>query len=70
METTQGTVWTFDDETESGEVALDDGSRLPFDADAFATSGLRLLRPGQRVRLQLDDGAVSSLTILTLDVPH
>ena len=49
---------------------LDDGARLPFDADAFATSGLRLLRPGQRVRLELDDGDVSSLTILTLDVPH
>ena len=41
VETTQGTVWTFDDETRAGEVVLDDGSRVPFDADVFAASGLR-----------------------------
>ena len=70
METTQGTVWTFDDETRAGEVVLDDGSRVPYDADVFAASGLRLLRSGQRVRLQVEGGAVTSLTILTLDQPH
>jgi hypothetical protein len=49
---------------------LDDGSRLPFDDEAFAASGLRLLRPGQRVRLELRGNAVAALTIITLQQPH
>lgn len=66
MSTIQGTVWSFDLTTTDGEVVLDDGSRVPFGADAFATSGLRFLRPGQRVRLELVDGDVRRVTILTL----
>jgi len=51
-------------------VLLDDGSLLPFPARAFDASGLRLLRLGQRVRLELDaDGAVTFLTIATLPNP-
>jgi len=46
----QGTVSNFNEDT-SGEVVLDSGRRVPFDAAAFAVSGLRLLRPGQRVAL-------------------
>ncbi|HEY7043428.1 MAG TPA: hypothetical protein VH419_07160, partial [Nocardioidaceae bacterium] len=65
-ETTQGTVWAFDPDAQSGSVVLDDGTSLPFDARAFAVSGLRLLRPGQRVRVEVSDGAVTGLTILTL----
>jgi hypothetical protein len=43
---------------------------LAFDAAAFATSGLRLLRLGQRVRLEIDDaGRVRSLTIATFPDP-
>jgi hypothetical protein len=70
VDATQGTVWSFDEETVSGEVVLDDGSRLPFDDEAFAASGLRLLRPGQRVRLELRGNAVVALTIITLQQPH
>jgi 2-phospho-L-lactate/phosphoenolpyruvate guanylyltransferase len=64
----QATVRTFDDQTHSGTVLLDDGVELPFGADAFATSGLRLLRMGQRVRITTATGGqrVTSLTILTL----
>lgn len=48
----QATVSSFNPATLSGAVLLDDGVELPFDAGAFAGSGLRLLRPGQRVRLE------------------
>jgi hypothetical protein len=66
----QGTVRSFDDVTRSGDVFLDDGTVLAFDAAAFATSGLRLLRLGQRVRLEIDDaGRVRSLTIATFPDP-
>jgi hypothetical protein len=68
--TTQGTVATFDSRAESGTVLLDDGLQLPFGARAFARSGLRSLRLGQRVRLELagsgDDLRVIALTVVTL----
>ena len=66
----QATVSAYDPETRSGRVLLDDGVELPFAADAVAGTGLRLLRPGQRVRLATTgegaDLAVRSLQILTL----
>jgi cold shock CspA family protein len=62
----QATVRRFDPETGSGSVLLDDGQVLDFDADAFAAGGLRLLRPGQRVRLDRDGGRVTRLTLITL----
>ncbi|MFI9051223.1 hypothetical protein [Streptomyces sp. NPDC053427] len=49
----QATAYTYDDATRSGSVLLDDGTPLPFDAAAFDAGGLRLLRPGQRVRIEL-----------------
>lgn len=64
---TQATVRTFDARTRSGSVLLDDGTAVGFGAAAFDASGLRLLRPGQRVRLERDDtGAVALVTISTL----
>jgi 2-phospho-L-lactate guanylyltransferase len=61
----QGTVATFEPDT-GGSVLLDDGSRVAFGAEAFAASGLRLLRLGQRVRLELGpDGSVTRLTLPT-----
>ena len=48
----QGSVHTFDPGTGAGSVLLDDGEEVPFPAGAFAVSGLRLLRPGQRVSLE------------------
>jgi cold shock CspA family protein len=63
----QGTVAEFDTDTHRGAVLLDDGTRVPFPADAFARSGLRFLRPGQRVRLECDQaGTVVRVTLLTL----
>jgi 2-phospho-L-lactate/phosphoenolpyruvate guanylyltransferase len=64
----QATVARFDDSTGAGTVLFDDGIELPFDAEAFRRSGLRLLRLGQRVRVELaaDGQRVVALTILTL----
>lgn len=61
----QGTVASFDDESRSGTVFLDDGSRLSFEATALEGTGLRLLRPGQRVRLDVVGANVRRLQILT-----
>jgi cold shock CspA family protein len=65
----QATVKEFDAETRSGSVLLDDGTELAFDADAFAAGGLRLLRFGQRVRLAVDGGRVSAVTLSTFPLP-
>ncbi|MFI0368540.1 hypothetical protein ACH35V_11700 [Actinomadura sp. 1N219] len=61
----QGTVKDYDAESRSGSVLLDDGTELPFDADAFAAGGLRLLRFGQRVNLALDGDRISVVTLST-----
>ena len=47
----QATVATFDPATGGGTVLPDDGRRIRFDGAAFAAGGLRLLRLGQRVRM-------------------
>jgi cold shock CspA family protein len=63
----QATVLDFDASTTAGHIVFDDGHALPFEPAAFAASGLRLLRPGQRVRVELSDqGDVTSVTIATL----
>lgn len=64
----QATVRSFDADSRSGTVLLDDGVELPYDAAAFDAGGLRLLRVGQRVRLEVvDDGALTvvGLTLST-----
>lgn len=66
MTSVQGTIRRFAPDSRDGSVLLDDGSDLPFDAAAFDAGGLRLLRPGQRVRLERDDrGRVTLVTIVT-----
>src|SRR5690606_894711 len=63
----QATVAEFDEEQHHGWVLLDDGRRLDFPTAAFAASGLRLLRVGQRVKIDRDEaGNVVRLTIPTL----
>lgn len=66
----QATVSSFDPATRAGAVLLDDGVEVPFGADALVGSGLRLLRPGQRVRLETSgsDGTleVTRMQIVTL----
>jgi len=62
----QGTVRSFDPTSKAGVVLLDDGSQLSFDGAAFAKSGLRLLRSGQRLRLRVDTaGAVTAISLVT-----
>lgn len=66
----QATVAAFDVRTRTGGVLCDDGTPLPFGADAFAAGGLLLLRPGQRVNIALgDDGAVTAITLATFPLP-
>lgn len=66
----QATVRSFDAVTRSGTVLLDDGTELPYGSSAFDASGVRLLRPGQRVRIEVDETPsgrqVGFLTIATL----
>lgn len=62
----QATVAHFDPQTHRGEVLCDDGTRLGFDAAAFAASGLRLLRLGQRVQLDRDGERVTRVTLVTM----
>ena len=62
----QGTVASYDALTRSGTLLLDDGSQLAFPATAFDASGLRLVRPGQRVRIERDEsGQVTKVTLPT-----
>ena len=62
----QATVRSFDPVAGSGSVFLDDGTVAGFGSAAFAGSGLRLLRPGQRVAIRCDSGgAITGLTLAT-----
>lgn len=62
----QATAYTFESETRSGSVLLDDGTPVDFDAAAFDAGGLRLLRPGQRVRIERAGGGSGNITLVTL----
>lgn len=62
----QATIRHFDPGSGSGDALLDDGSVATFDGAAFAAGGLRLLRLGQRVRLEYDGEQVVRLTLITL----
>ncbi|MEV0152118.1 cold-shock protein [Micromonospora sp. NPDC050686] len=63
----QGTVASYDAQTRSGLLLLDDGTELPFPTRAFDASGLRLLRLGQRVRVETDErGEVIRVTLPTM----
>ena len=67
MRTRQATVATFDPDTGTGTVLFDDGTPGVFDGAAFAAGGLRLLRLGQRVRLEYDGARPVRVTIATLE---
>lgn len=61
----QATAYTYDPGTRTGQVLLDDGTPLPFGTAAFDAGGLRLLRVGQRVRIEVaEDGR--EITLVTL----
>lgn len=65
----QATAYTYDPQTRSGSVLLDDGTPVTFDTAAFDAGGLRLLRPGQRVRIETtgeaEDRRVTLVTLQT-----
>jgi cold shock CspA family protein len=63
----QATVATFADG--AGTVLTDTGERLAFDAAAFAAGGLRLLRSGQRVRVDTEGDRIVRITLATLPWP-
>lgn len=50
----QASTHRWDPATGDGAVVADDGAVYPFDAAAFAASGLRHLRVGQRLTVTLD----------------
>lgn len=66
----QATVRTFDPATRAGTVLVDNGVELSYDADALTSTGLRHLRLGQRVQVEVDGSGpttrVRSLRIYTL----
>jgi cold shock CspA family protein len=63
----QATVYRYDPDTGSGSVIGDDGVVRPFSVEALRRSGLRHLRPGQRLTVQQDaDGRVTGLTLGTI----
>ncbi|WNF29838.1 hypothetical protein RI138_25085 [Streptomyces sp. C11-1] len=63
----QATSYTYDPETRTGSVLLDDGTPVDFDAPAFDAGGLLLLRPGQRVRIEGEGtGSDLRITLVTL----
>jgi 2-phospho-L-lactate guanylyltransferase len=53
LRSVQASIHTYDD-TSGGIALLDDGRTIEFGPDALADSGLRFLRPGQRVSVEVD----------------
>ncbi|MGP4002022.1 hypothetical protein [Streptomyces sp. 8N706] len=66
----QATAYTYDSDTRTGSVLLDDGTPVPFGSEAFDAGGLRLLRPGQRVRIEVEgeegEGEGRRIVLVTL----
>jgi 2-phospho-L-lactate guanylyltransferase len=64
----QATISTFDEASRAGAVLCDDGVEVPFDAAVFESSGLRTIRVGQRVGVEMEsDGRrVRALWLATM----
>ena len=66
----QGTVKSFDPESKTAVVLNDELRELSVDRRAFAASGLRELRLGQRVRFEVegegDDARIVNVNIVSL----
>jgi 2-phospho-L-lactate/phosphoenolpyruvate guanylyltransferase len=63
----QATVASYDEESRSGTMLLDDGKQVAFGREAFDAGGLRLLRVGQRLRIEHNDyGEIVRVTLVTL----
>ena len=59
----QATVARFDAKSVSGDVVTDDGLVLPFGEEAFGTSGLRHVRPGQRLTVTLEGHGAGAVVV-------
>ncbi|MFG3494641.1 hypothetical protein [Streptomyces sp. NPDC047928] len=63
----QATAYTYDPDSRTGSVLLDDGTPVDFGREAFDAGGLLLLRPGQRVRIETEGrGDSLRITLVTL----
>lgn len=62
----QATVRTWDESTGEVTAVRDDGTLLVIGAEAFLSSPLLRLRPGQRIRLEMSGGAVVRLSLVTM----
>lgn len=60
----QASVHRYHEENGSGSVLLDDGREIPFDGTVMDASGLRLLRPGQRVSIEMSATELTRLWIV------
>ncbi|MBT0769766.1 hypothetical protein KIH74_12590 [Kineosporia sp. J2-2] len=62
----QATVYRYDPGTGSGSVLTDSGDVLPFTARALEHSGLRHLRPGQRLTATREGDEIVALALGTI----
>ena len=63
----QATVYRYDPDSGAGSVVTDEGLVLPFEPPALRLSGLRHLRPGQRLTVALgESGRITALTLGTI----
>jgi len=63
----QATVYRYDPLSGAGAVLTDQGVVLPFEVEALRLSGLRHLRPGQRLTVeQAETGEITGLTLGTI----
>jgi cold shock CspA family protein len=66
----QGTVSKFDPRTRAGAVLTDTGIEIPFEPAALEDTPVRMLRPGQRVRLDTtgtgESIAITAVHFITL----
>jgi len=60
----QASVHTFDETTGAGSVVLDDGRQQGLAAEVFADSGLRNLRVGQRVSIDIESETLTRLWVV------
>jgi len=60
----QASVHRYHEEDGSGSVLLNDGREIPFDGKVMDASGLCLLRPGQRVSIEMSATALTRLWIV------
>ena len=60
----QANVHRYHDENHSGSVLLDDGREIPFEGSVFDASGLRQVRPGQRVSVEMSETELTRLWIV------